>query len=125
MVFAANDLANMQAAQNGHMQDTCVIQTYSRTLDSYGSPVETYTDGPAIACGLEMTTGRENHRADMTVERIDATVRLPIGTSLQSTDRIKATRRFGTAITAIEFEIVGEVRCGPSGIRVDVSKVTP
>lgn len=114
----------MQATNVGAMQDTCVVQRYSRTLDTYGEPVPTYTDGAAIACGVEMTTGKENRRGDMLVEHIDATLRLPIATTLQAADRIKVTYRFGAAALQV-YEIVGEIRRGPSGLRVDVREVTP
>jgi len=123
-MFTAGDLANMQAAQTAAMQDTCVIQSYARTLDSYGSPAVTYTDGSAIACGVEMTSGRENRRTDLTAERIDATIRLPIATSIKATDRIKVTHRYGVAAAQV-YEVVGEVRRGPSGLRVDVLAVNP
>jgi len=122
--FTADELSRMQAAQSAAMQDTCVIQSYARTLDSYGSPAATYTDGSAIACGVEMTAGRENHRTDLTAERIDATIRLPIATSIKATDRIKVTHRYGVAATQV-YEVVGEIRRGPSGLRVDVLAVNP
>ncbi len=125
--FSATELARMQATNSGAMQDICTIQSYSRTLDGYGEPVVTYTDGAAIACGVEMTMGKEARRGDMNVERIDATLRLPIATTLKAADRIKVTYRFGAALgSAFQvYEIVGEIRRGPSGLRVDVQAVTP
>lgn len=125
-VFTSAELSRMQGAQVGAMQDVCIVQSYSRTLDSYGSPVETFADGSAIACGVDMTAGRESRRADMNVERIDATVRLPIGTVIKATDHVKVTHRFGAALgTALIFEVIGEIRRGPSGLRVDVQAVNP
>lgn len=124
--FSTAELTRLQSAQVAAMQDTCVVQSYARTLDSYGSPVETFTDGSAIACGVDMTAGRENRRADMNVERIDATVRLPIGTVIKAADHVKVTHRFGVALgTALIFEVIGEIRRGPSGLRVDVQAVNP
>lgn len=107
------------------MQDTCIIQAYSATPDTYGDPVPTYTDGAAIACGFDPTGGRESWRPDMTALHVDATVRLPIATTLDTRDRIKITKRFGVAITAIVFEIVGLPQRGPSGLVVELVKVTP
>jgi head-tail adaptor len=125
-MFTAADLANMRAAQEEHMLDTCIVQSYARTLDTYGSPVETWTDGSAIACGLKMTTGRENRRADMTTERIDATIRLPLATTIKGTDRIKVTKRFGVILSTPQiYDVVGEIRRGPSGLQVDLQTVTP
>jgi len=120
------DLANLQAAQVGTMLDTCVIQSYARTFDSNGSPAETYTDGSAIACGVNMTPSRENWRTNMNATHVDATIRLPIATSIKSTDYVKVTHRFGVALgTALVFDVVGSIRCGPSGLQVDLAAVSP
>ena len=125
--FTADELTRMQSAQVAAMQDTCVVQAYSSSsVDTYGAPVVTYTDGSAIACGLNMTGGKEAWRTNMTTTHIDATIRLPIATSLKSTDRIKVTHRFGAALgTALVFEIVGAIRRGPSGLQVDLLAVAP
>lgn len=124
--FSANELSRMQLTQVGAMQDTCKVQVYSRTFDTYGAPLEVYTDGSAIDCGVLMNTERENWRREMTTERIGATIRLPIATILKTTDRIKVTHRFGVALGVDQvFEIVGEVRRGPSGLQVDVLVVLP
>jgi head-tail adaptor len=108
------------------MMDTCIVQAYSRTLDTFGSPIEAYLDGSPIVCGVEMTPGRENRRADMNVERIDATVRLPIATVIKATDHVKVTHRFGVILSIpLVFEVIGEIRRGPSGLQVDLQAVAP
>jgi hypothetical protein len=56
----------MQATQQSAMQDTCQIGTYSRTFDSYGAPVASYSYATGIDCGFDPTGGRENWRRDMT-----------------------------------------------------------
>lgn len=124
--FTPTELANMQGVQVSAMMDTCIVQAYSRTLSSKGSPVETWADGSAIVCGLEMTAGRESRRANMTVNPYDATIRLPIGTAIKATDKVKVTHRFGVALTIpMVFDVVGEVRRGPSGLQVDLQWVMP
>lgn len=124
--FTSAELSTLQTAQTGVMMDTCVVQVYATSSqDAYGAPVATYTDGAAITCGVEMTGGKESWRANMIATHIDATIRLPIATSIKSTDRIKVTHRFGAAITALVFEVVGAVRRGPSGLQVDVLQVAP
>jgi rhamnose transport system permease protein len=77
------------------MQDTCQIGVYSRTFDSFGEPVPLYTYGAAIVCGFDPKGGQENWRRDMTPVHIDATIRLPIDTALETTDRLKIITRFG------------------------------
>lgn len=123
--FTADELAKMQGTQVESLQDTCIIQAYALTQGDYGEEVDTYTDGSTIACGLNMTPSRESRRADMNVERIDATIRLPLGTSVKTTDRIKVTHRFGVAITALIFEVIGAIRRGPSGLQVDLEVANP
>jgi head-tail adaptor len=124
--FTTGELATMQATQYGSLQDTCIIQSYAMTLDAYGAEVATYTDGSAIDCGLNMTPARERRTAEMNVERIDATIRLPLATSIKTTDRVKVTYRFGVILsTALVFEVVGSIRRGPSGLQVDLLAVNP
>lgn len=123
--FSSDELSRMQATNVAAMQDTCVIQAYALGLDDYGAEAPTYTDGAAIDCGLNMTPTRERRSAEMNVERIDATIRLPLGTVIKSTDRVKVTHRFGAAITALIFEVAGPIRRGPSGLQVDLLAVNP
>jgi head-tail adaptor len=124
--LSAAELSRMQSAQTSSLMDACCVQAYASTADSYGALVASYTDGASIACGLHMTGGRESWRNNMTATRIDATIRLPIGTVIKTTDRIKVTHRYGVALgTALVFEIVGAIRRGPSGLQVDLLAVAP
>ena len=125
-VFTGDELARMQATQTSAMFDTCVIQAYSAAQDAYGAMIASYTDGSEISVGFDPTGGREGKRTDMTTLPIDATVRLPFGTSVNAKDRIKITKRFGTALsTALVFDVVGFPQTGPSGIVLDLESVTP
>ena len=100
------------------MQDTCVVRSYSSTADGWGNPTPGYTDGAALACGVEHGMPKE-WQASGAVADIDAVIRLPIGTTITVKDLIKVTYRYGEALgTAQVFEVVGPVRQGPSGVRV-------
>jgi hypothetical protein len=123
--FSDAELAGLQATQLSAMQDKCSIMVYTATLDDTGDTIPGYDEGSPIPCGVEMTAGRENWRADMIVDNYDATLRLPIGTVLKSSDRIKVFKRYGVDTTYILYSIVGEVRQGPSGLRVDVRRILP
>jgi hypothetical protein len=124
-MFSAGDLDFMRDIQTDHMMDTCIIQTYSSSQNSYGEEVITYTDGSAISCGLDMRPGNERHSAEYTASEYDATVRLPITTVPDMRDRIKITKRFDeTLSTALVFEITGPIQRGPSGVRMQLKKVT-
>src|SRR5574343_1272839 len=108
MDFSADELTGFRATQTGHMMDTVVRQAYSATQNSYNEDVVTYTDHTAIKCGLDMRPGSERHTSNYTALQYDATMRLPITTTIDARDRLKVTKRFGeTLTTALVFEIVG------------------
>lgn len=118
-MFSTADLTNMRAAQDAHMMDTCVIQTCTQTGDTYNQLVETFADGAALVCGLDMRPGSERHTIDKTVINYDATVRLPIASAPTPKDRIKVTKRHGTALeVALVYNIVSPIQKGPSGVRL-------
>lgn len=120
-----SDLAWMRAAQDGHMLDTGNIMPYSETEDTFGQPVESWpTDSAAVACGLDMRPGSERREADKTILQYDATVRVPIGTTIDVRDRFKVTKRFGEILsTALIFEIVAPSQRGPSGLRLLLKRI--
>jgi hypothetical protein len=122
--FTAAELANLRTAQAGHMLDTGIRQVHSRTFDTFGGPVDVWTDASSsTACGLDMRPGVERHKPDMTIVQYDASLRLPIATTIDPKDRWKITHRFGEAITNLVFEIAGPIQRGPSGIRLLLRKV--
>jgi len=124
-MLTSSDLANMRGTQDLYMQDRCQIGVYSAgTQDAYGQPTPpTYTAGSEIACGLDMRSGSERHGAQNTVITYDATLRLPINTSLKETDRIIIIKRYGEDTTDLTYEIASPIQRGASGIRVLLSKV--
>ena len=124
MDFSTEELTNFRSTQTNHMMDTVVRQVYSATSNSYNEDVVTYTDQTAIDCGLDMRPGSERHTQSYTALEYDATMRLPITTTINARDRLKVTKRFGeTLSTALVFEIVGPVQRGPSGIRLLLKRV--
>lgn len=126
--FTATQLARMQGTQDSAMQDTCVVLTYSSTDDDYGNPVATYTAGASMICGVREMGPREVQASNL-VPQIDVQLRLPIDTELDPRDRIRITGRyaegsiFEEALTAVDYEIVGPVKRGPSGLVVECKKV--
>ena len=124
MDFSTEELTNFRSTQTNHMMDTVVRQVYSATSNSYNEDVVTYTDQTAIDCGLDMRPGSERYTQSYTALEYDATMRLPITTTIDARDRLKVTKRFGeTLSTALVFEIVGPVQRGPSGIRLLLKRV--
>lgn len=121
--FTPTELARMQGTQVSAMQDACIVLAYSATPDRYGNPQPTYTAGSEIVCGFDPTTDDEVQDSGQVVIA-DASIRLPLGTAIDSRDRIRVTKRFGVAVTPLDFEVIGMPQRGPSGLVVLVRKVT-
>ena len=114
----------MRTTQDGHMFDAGNVQTVTATGDTFGQLVESWANGSAIACGLDMRSGSERHGTDKTVIEYDATVRVPIATTVDMRDRFRVTKRFGeTLASALVFNIVSPAQRGPSGIRLLLKRV--
>ena len=123
--FTAAELTAMRSAQDGHMLDVGNVQSITATEDSFGQLVETWpTNSADIACGLDMRPGSERHGTDKTVVEYDATVRVPIATTVDLRDRFRVTKRFGeTLSTALVYEIAAPPQRGPSGIRLLLRRI--
>lgn len=113
----------MQAAQESAMQDTCELLKYTTTgTDSHGMPIEGYVVQGVSVCGLDLRASREMLNAEAHV--YDARLRLPIETEISNVDRVRVTHRFGALqAAAIEFDLLGEERQGPSGLLVELRNV--
>jgi hypothetical protein len=106
------------------MQDTCRIGVYSASPDAYNNPEAVYDySGAAVACGLEHLNPNELQGTGE-VPVIEARLRLPLTTSVKETDRIRVTHRYGGDVAGEDYEIVGPARRGPSGLVLDLRRVT-
>lgn len=100
------------------MQDRCRIGAYRSTLDGYNNPVAEYVYGELTACGLQLVRPDEVQGSGE-VPEIGVELRLPLGTTLDTKDRIMVTHRYGEALeTSQIYEVVGPVKRGPSGLVV-------
>lgn len=124
-MFNAADLANFRSAQDDHMMDEGVIGTYTDAEDSFGAKNPTWSySSTAIKCGLDMRPGSERHTQNMSVVTYDATLRLPIATTIGVKDRFKVTKRYGETLgTPLVYDIAAPIQRGPSGIRLVLKKV--
>jgi len=124
-MFDSGDLSNMRECQEAHMMDEGHIQAVVTTANSMNEQVESWpADGSAISCGLDMRPGSERHGPDKTVINYDATIRLPIGTTIDEKDRIKVDKRFGEALASpLVFDVISPIQRGPSGIRVMLKRI--
>lgn len=128
-MLSAGDLTRMQTVQEAAMLDRCeLMQRSEGAIDAYGLPAPAYTVTDYLTCGLSHSQtnreagGRERRGTQVPVEI--RRLRLPAETVLSNVDRVRVTHRFGAPITPVLYEIVGDPQRGPSGLVVELQKVT-
>jgi hypothetical protein len=125
--FTTDELSRMQTAQQNAMQDTCVILTRTAgAADAYGYPAETWSAATTTACGID-EHAQDEAMGDGEVVMVDAVIRLPIALdgTFDGSDRVQVTHRFGVALdAAVTYEIMGNPERGPSGLVLNLQKVT-
>lgn len=128
--FDSSELALMQAAQEAGMMDTCVVLKYVEgATDAYGMPLRTWVEGAMTVCGYDgrrhVEQGVPGGTGGAQVALTDGRIRLPLETEISIVDRVRVTQRFGVLLeTPVDYELSGEPRRGPSGLLVDVRRVT-
>ena len=122
-MLRAGEIASMRGVQNAHMMDECVILAYSSVPDGYNLTTDTWTAGSPIACGVRHD-GRREAMDDAEVVIADATIRLPIGTTIDRLDRLRVTKRHGVAIEPVTYAIIGIPKRGATGLRITAREVT-
>jgi hypothetical protein len=125
--FSAQELAGMEATQEGAMMDTCLHLQRFTEADDYNNPTSTYIAGASYPCGLDEAP-RDREAMDGTqVVMMDAKLRMSIDVDgeISNADRLRLTHRFGVALaTPRDYEIIGAPRRGPSGLVFALRKVT-
>lgn len=122
--FTAAELTALETDQEAHMMDTCIIGSYHAVPDGYGVPTATYRAGNPVICGFSENARREvQSRGEVVM--VDAVLRLPVGTVIDSRDRITITHRFGSELAFKPvYNIVGAPRLGASGLLLNLALVT-
>lgn len=108
------------------MQDLCVILDYDGSAtDDYNLPAPSYVPrGEAVPCGLNPRQGDEALR-ERYVTTGGASLRLPLGTPIDASDRVRITHRYGEALDdPLLYEVVGSAERGASGLVVQLEQVT-
>lgn len=125
MTITAGELALDQENHEALMWDTCQRLIYSATRDAAGQPIASYADGAVYPCGYNATASREIQLSDMTVVRSEAELRLPVDAEFNTRDRVKVLSAGGRLLAVPPvYEIVGDLRQGPSGLRLDLRRVS-
>jgi head-tail adaptor len=116
-LFDDNELAGLRAAQESHMSDTCQVGVRSLSPDAFGELIETYTYGSSIRCGVGPAPPSETLNPDATIVRDDRKIRLPSGTAIDATSRVRVTHRLGGLLATPEvYDVQGTPFEGPSGV---------
>lgn len=121
--LTAPEVTRMKAEAEETMLDTCQIGI--RTSGDFSDPSGTasYSYGSGIACGVSKGGGVESDEGAQ-VDIAAVTIRLPIGTTVSSKDRIKVTHRKGTALAADEYySINGDPAGGTVALLVSATRM--
>lgn len=130
--FSAGELANLRATQDGAMLDACyILDATPGATDAWNRPgAPTYAaresggDPVEFACGYNPHQGEEAQASGEVVVG-DAVLRLPIGTTITSTARVKIVARDGEALASPPtYEIIGRPERGRTGLRLVLRLVT-
>lgn len=123
LMFGRGELNDMRSTQELHMMDSCLIAEPTTSTDSYNLPSKSWNwdNAEQSMCGFNANPSKE--LLDQVPES-QAVCRLPIETVLNHRSRIRITHRFGEAIDAITFDVIGTPRQGPSGLLAWLKKVT-
>lgn len=132
MMLSATDLASMQETQEESFMDECYRLVYTPgATGNYGKKGVSYVqESTALSCAVGYLKAGSYGAGVASAEGMDQVslhstyVRLPLDTTINHKDRIKVTSRLGSAITPVTYEIVGEIRRGPTALIMDVQKVT-
>ena len=123
-MFSETELESMRVTQQIHMMDECVQMLYSAGTDDYNNPSPTYTDGDTLVCGVKNVKHGEGMDKSQ-VPLVDLVMRLSVTVAVSHLDRFRITKRFGeTLASPQEYEIVGYPQRGPSGLLVQLRRVT-
>lgn len=130
--LTASDLACMRTTQATSFMDECYRMVYTPGASgSYGKKKESYVQASTpLACAVGYLKAGSYGGGTASAEVMDQVslfstyIRLPYDATITHKDRIKVTKRFGEDITPITYEIIGEIRRGPTALIVDVQKVT-
>lgn len=124
-----NEFAAMQKTHIAAMRDQCVLMEPHAGAVRYNKQTTTYTDAGSSACGFNPSTANGSASAEVldstAVVITKPTVRLPAGTTVAASWRVRITHRNGQALTpALTFEVVGDPATIGTAIVVELATVT-
>lgn len=108
--------------------DKCRILVFSEAYDDIGNTAENYTAGSEIACrymtGAAVAAQGYEILAQSEIPRNSTWLALPLGTTVQTMDRIRITERQGADVDQVEdYEVASPVVIATTAIVVRLRPV--
>lgn len=108
--------------------DKCRILVFSETYDDIGNTAENYTAGSEIACryftGAAIAAQGYEILAQSEIPRNSTWLALPLGTTVQTMDRIRITERQGADLDQVEdYEVASPVVIATTAVVVRLRPV--
>lgn len=89
LAVSASELTSIQSELNSLLDKTGQIYAHSMSKDSYGTPLNVWTAGATVACGMRQPNAGEMQNFDYMIgDKAAWTVHLPIGTTINPQDHI-------------------------------------
>lgn len=108
--LTTGELGRMVGVATGQMLDACRILAHVEgSKDSYNRPTESYgSPGAEIVCTLLTQTPNEYQPTGQQTPQAAVRLRVPLGTVIESRDRVQVTKRFGRSVTPITYRVTGQ-----------------
>lgn len=116
------ELTELRNAAVESMQSVCLIGVLETSRGSAGAVKESfvYDEDDRVPCGVEMLTGqaqREEFRtADGTVVQAEVRLRLPHGTVIDETSKVRLLVAYGEDLTAVDYDVLGTPAVGVTAV---------
>lgn len=125
--FTTTELARMQTAQEGAMQDTVLhFKRQAATPNPYGMADEGFLAEQSYPAGFK-PVAKDEGMTETEVPMVDAKLRMTLAVEsvIGPYDRLQLTHRFNTELDSKPvFAIVGLPERGPSGLVFNLKLVT-
>lgn len=120
-LITAGSLSLIRDTFNKTLHDECKIGTKSSTQNSYGEVSNSVTYSASIPCALYQNGGIKSVQGQYLKTESDATLRLPLDTSIAIDNLIEITSVYGSS-TSILYSVYSEPKRGIAGLVVELKR---
>jgi hypothetical protein len=100
------DIPRFKTVQESSLFDSCTVDKFTEILGEYHDLIKSWISGAEIRCGISFTGGNKSYSDEETKTTKTISIRLPLGTNVNTQDRISITKRLGTSITNSQYQII-------------------